>query len=249
MIVRVACCVVLIVLGAEGCVRNSDDAFVASVRHLRPAVVLLSMKVPPQHKKDRYDEAYATGFVVASDDRGSDVLTVQHAIDGAWGLRLTIGNRRRAPARVLAADEKLDLALLRTPLPRLPAIALGSSSNLRDQIGRELGLLGYPVPDEFDDEGLGLATSVGTGRLSSVRNDSLELTLSIVPGESGAPVFIADTGEVIGVADSRFDDERSIGFAVPIDDAKKFLNDATRRLRNGRRSTAAEVSGRSARAR
>jgi S1-C subfamily serine protease len=48
--------------------------------------------------------------------------------------------------------------------------------------------------------------------------------LPIVPGESGAPIFIADTGEVVGVADSRFDDERSIGFAVPIDDVKRFLH-------------------------
>ena len=65
--------------------------------------------------------------------------------------------------------------------------------------------------------------TLDTGRLSSIRNDALEVTLSIVPGESGAPVFIARTGEVVGVADSRFDDERSIGFAVPIDDARKFL--------------------------
>ena len=50
------------------------------------------------------------------------------------------------------------------------------------------------------------------------------MTLSIVPGESGAPVFIADTGEVVGVAESRFDEERSIGFALPIDDVKKFLH-------------------------
>ena len=91
-------------------------------------------------------------------------------------------------------------------------------------MGRELGLLGYPIPDEFDDEGLGLATSLDTGRLSSIRKDALEVTLSIVPGESGAPVFIADTGEVVGVAESRFDEERSIGFALPVDDVKQFLH-------------------------
>jgi len=69
---------------------------------------------------------------------------------------------------------------------------------------------------------------LGTGHLSSIRKDALEVTVSIVPGESGAPVFIADTGEVVGVAESRFDSERSIGFAVPIDDVKKYLhrNDA-----------------------
>jgi S1-C subfamily serine protease len=191
---------------------------------MRPAIVLLSMKVPPDNKKDRYDDAYATGFVVASGSWGSDILTVQHATDSAWDLRVTVADRWRAPAKVVASNADLDLALLRTPRRQLPAIALGSSSRLQDDIGREVGLLGYPVPDEFDDEGLGLATSLDTGRLSSVRKDALEVMLPIVPGESGAPIFIADTGEVVGVADSRFDDERSIGFAVPIDDVKRFLH-------------------------
>lgn len=216
--------VTLPLIGAAGCARDADDAFVASVQRLRPAVVLLSMKVPPDNKKERYDDAYATGFVVASGDWGSDVLTVQHAIDGAWDLHVTIGNRWKARAKIVAANEDLDLALLRTPRPRLPVIELGSSTRLQGEIGRELGLLGYPVPDEFDDEGLGLATSLNTGRLSSIRKDALEVTLSIVPGESGAPVFIASTGEVVGVAESRFDEERSIGFAVPIDDVKTFLH-------------------------
>lgn len=214
----------LVLFVAAGCAHNADDAFVASVQRLRPAVVMLSMRVPPEHKKDRYDDAYATGFVVASGGWGSDILTVQHAIDGAWNLHVTIGNRSRAPARVIASNEDLDLALLRTTRKHLPAIALGSSTHLQSEVGREVGLLGYPVPDEFDDEGLGLATSLNTGRLSSIRKDALEVTLSIVPGESGAPVFIANTGEVVGVAESRFDEERSIGFALPVDDVKAFLH-------------------------
>lgn len=211
-------------LAAVGCVRNSDDALVASVRRVGPSVVLLSMRVPPENKKHKYDDAYATGFVVASGSWGSDILTVQHAIDGAWNLHVTIGNRVKAPARVIASNSDLDLALLRTPHPNLPVAALGSSAHLPNEVGRELALLGYPIPDEFDDENLGLATSLDSGRLSSIRKDALEVTLSIVPGESGAPVFIADTGEVVGVAESRFDDERSIGFALPVDDVRKFLH-------------------------
>lgn len=206
------------------CTRSADDAFVASARHVRPAVVLLKMKIPPAHRKDAYDEAYATGFVVASGAWGSDVLTVQHAIDGARDLSITVDDRQHAPARVVAADKDLDVALVRTTRASLPVLALGSSAHLRDQIGRQVGLVGYPIPDEFDDEGLGLASSTFDGRLSSIRPDALEVTLSIVPGESGAPVFVADTAEVVGVAESRFDEERSIGFALPIDDAKKFLH-------------------------
>jgi S1-C subfamily serine protease len=95
---------------------------------------------------------------------------------------------------------------------------------LREDIGRQVGLLGYPIPDEFEDEGLGLATSLGGGLLSSLRADALEITIPIVPGESGGPVFLADTGEIVGIAESRFDEERSIGFALPIDEAKAFLH-------------------------
>ncbi|MBV8488901.1 MAG: trypsin-like peptidase domain-containing protein [Candidatus Eremiobacteraeota bacterium] len=216
-------CAAALVLAA--CARsNPDDAFVAQTQRLRPSVVLLTMRVPPEDKHDKYDDAYATGFVVASGKWGSDILTVEHAIDGAWDLRLTVDNRVRAPAAVIAANADLDVALVRTTKPNLPIVALGTSAHLRDQLGRQVGLLGYPVPDAFDDEDLGLATSLDSGQLSSVRNGALEVTLSIVPGESGAPVFIADTGEIVGVAESRFDEERSIGFALPIDEAKRFLH-------------------------
>jgi S1-C subfamily serine protease len=101
-------------------------------------------------------------------------------------------------------------------------VQLGNSSDA--QPGRVVGLVGYPIPDQFDDEGLGLATSLSSGRVSSLREDAIEVTLQIVPGESGSPVFVADTGEIVGMAESRFDEERSIGFALPIEDAKKFLH-------------------------
>ncbi|HKU82315.1 MAG TPA: serine protease [Candidatus Tumulicola sp.] len=216
-----------LVLGAAlaACARG-DDGLAATVRRLTPSVVLLSMRIPPLHKGDHYDDAYASGFVVASGSWGSDILTVEHAVDGAWHLQITIGNRRSAPVKVVAVNTKLDVALLRTTASNLPVVPLGSSANLEPQVGRSVALLGYPVPDEFQDEGLGLATSIDTGLLSSVRDDALEVTLSIVPGESGAPVFFSDSGEVIGLADSRFDDEHSIGFAVPIDDAKALLHRA-----------------------
>ena len=52
-----------------------------------------------------------------------------------------------------------------------------------------------------------------------MRKDALELDLPIIPGESGGPVFDAASGVVVGLAESRFDEEKAIGFAIPIDDA------------------------------
>jgi S1-C subfamily serine protease len=218
VLIAIACAMVF-----AGCAKHyPDDDFVQYAAKLRPSVVLLSMDVPGENKKDGPDTEYATGMVVASGAWGSDVLTVEHAIEGAWNMRVTIDNKDRVPAKVVAKDADLDIALVRTKKARLPAVKLGDASDA--QPGRTIGLVGYPIPDQFDDEGLGLATSLNSGRISSFREDAIEVTLSIVPGESGSPVFLSDTGEIVGMAESRFDEERSIGFALPIDDAKKFLH-------------------------
>jgi serine protease Do len=178
--------------------------------------------VPGDSKKDGPDSEYATGTVVASGSWGSDILTVEHAIENAWNLRVTIDNKIKVPARVIATNSDLDIALVRTSRQNLPVAKLGTSADALP--GRMVGLVGYPIPDQFDDEGLGLATSLNSGRVSSLRQDAIEVTLPIVPGESGSPVFLGDTGEIVGMAESRFDEERSIGFALPIDDAKTFLH-------------------------
>jgi S1-C subfamily serine protease len=213
----------LLVLGA-GCAQSHypDDDFVKSANALRPSVVLLTMDVPGDSKNSGPDSEYATGTVVASGAWGSDILTVEHAVEQAWNLRVTINNKQKVPARVIAENADLDVALVRTGRGHLPVVKLGTSDDAMP--GRMIGLLGYPIPDQFDDEGLGLATSLNSGRISSLRQDAIEVTLPIVPGESGSPIFLADTGEIVGMAESRFDEERSIGFALPIDDAKKFLH-------------------------
>ncbi|MGZ3574653.1 MAG: S1C family serine protease [Vulcanimicrobiaceae bacterium] len=210
-------------MALAACARQyPDDAFVESVRKVKPSVVLLTMEVPGESKESKVDDAYATGLVVASGPWGSDILTVEHAIEGAWDLKVTINNRERLPAKVIAKDVDLDVALVRTKRPNLPVARLGDSKDAEP--GRLVGLVGYPIPDQFDEEGLGLGTSINSGRISSLRRDAVEVTLPIVPGESGSPIFLSDTAEIVGVAESRFDEEHSIGFALPIDDAKKFLH-------------------------
>lgn len=213
----------LVVLAGSACAaKRPDDDFVAAAARLKPSVVLLTMEVPGDGKSSKVDDAYATGIVVASGSWGSDILTVQHAVDGAWNLHVTVGNKTKYPGRVIAQDRIVDQALVRTAHANLPVAHLGGSADA--QPGRDVGLMGYPIPDQFDQEGLGLGTSLNAGRISSLRKHAIEVTLPIVPGESGSPVFLADTGEIVGVAVSRFDEEHSIGFALPAEDAKAFLH-------------------------
>jgi S1-C subfamily serine protease len=207
-----------------GCASQpASDPFVEAFKAIKPSVVLLTMLAPSDDPKARgkVDDAFGSGFIVASGDWGSEILTAQHVIDQARNLKATVRERDKVPARVLAGDAKEDLALLAIDVPNLPAARLAASSSVDP--GTPIGIAGYPIPDAFQDEGLGIRTSVFSGRLSSVRKDALELDVPVIPGESGGPVFEAGNARVIGVAQSRFDEERAIGFAVPIEDARRFL--------------------------
>jgi serine protease Do len=199
------------------------DPFVESFAKIRPSVVLFTMNVPSDDpkKKGQWDEAYGSGFVIASGPWGSRILTAEHVIHDAKDLRLTVGEKRVVPGRVVARDEKGDLALVATREPNLPVVTLGTSRDLSP--GTAIGVAGFPIPDAFHDEGLVTRTSVYAGRLSSVRNDSLELDLPVIPGESGGPIFDAQTAVVVGLAESRFDEEKAIGFGIPVEDAERFI--------------------------
>jgi serine protease Do len=202
---------------------GDGDPFPGAFRAIKPAIVLLTMRAPSDDPAmhGKVDDAFGSGFVVSSGAWGSEILTAQHVIDQAQNLKATLANHSKVPARVLAADVKEDLALLAIETPGVPSARLGSSQNVEP--GTLIGIAGYPIPDAFQDEGLGMRTSVFSGRLSSVRKDALELDVPVIPGESGGPVFLASDASVIGVAQSRFDEERAIGFAVPIEDARRFI--------------------------
>jgi len=223
-ITAVATCAALLAACAAPRDPPAKDPFVAIYERLHASVVLFTMQIPAVDPKRRggWDDAYGSGVVVESGAWGSRILTDAHVIDGARNLRATLGDGPQAPAHVVArtgGDD--DLAIVEVRLAHRAAAPLGSSAHI--QPGTAIGVLGYPIPDAFEDEHLGRTVSVYAGRVASVRRGALELDVPIVPGESGGPVFDASTGEVIGIAESRFDEERAIGFATPIDAATRFL--------------------------
>ncbi|HWT06944.1 MAG TPA: serine protease [Xanthomonadales bacterium] len=203
---------------------DSADRYVTVYEQLHPAVVLLTMKIPaidPKHKGE-WDDAYGSGVVVESGSWGSRILTDAHVVEGAKDIVATIGDGPHGPAHVVArTGEADDLAIVDVSLRNQPVAKLGSVAHIRP--GTPIGVLGYPIPDAFDDEHLGRTVSLYTGRVASVRKGALEIDVPIIPGESGGPVFDVSNGEVIGIAESRFDEERAIGFATPIDAATRFL--------------------------
>ena len=123
---------------SAGCARNADDAFVASVQRLRPAVVLLSMRVPPENKKDRYDDAYATGFVVASGAVGK-----RHTHGAARDRRCVGPSRHRwQPLAGACATRRVERRSRSRAASHAATAASrrsrsGSSSHLQDEVGEK----------------------------------------------------------------------------------------------------------------
>ncbi len=217
-------------IGLAGCVRamsapvSSGDVYVDMYRKLQPSMVLFTMNIPTDDPKRKggFDQAYGSGIVVQSGDWGSRILTDAHVVQDARHIVARIGDARKAPARVVAvSNDRDDIAILDTRLAHVPTVTLGTSKGLA--AGQPIGVMGYPIPDAFEDEHLGTKVSIYAGRIASVREGSLELDVPIIPGESGGPVFDAGSGSIVGIAESRFDEERAIGFATPIDIAVKFL--------------------------
>ncbi|MGH7659762.1 MAG: S1C family serine protease [Vulcanimicrobiaceae bacterium] len=213
-----------------------QEHFATLYRELHPGVVFLSMRAPSDDPRmhGKLDDAYGTGLVVESGDWGSRILTAEHVIDGGRNLRARVGDTRQSSSvRLIAQDKDQDLALLEVASAKNVAVpALGNSRDVAP--GDQIALLGYPIPDAFADEGLGRTASIYIGHVASIRdagtpNAAIELDLPIVPGESGGPVFTAD-GKVVGIAESRFDEEHAIGFATPMEIIEPFLR-AHRRVK------------------
>lgn len=134
-------------------------------------------------------------------------------------------------ASVLATSPALDLAVLSVNSANSPYLALGDSDAAT--AGQPVQALGFPYGRQLDiareaERPPVPEITTTSGTISAVRADDagerrfLQLDANINPGNSGGPLVNRD-GFVIGVIQSRLKDASSIGFAIPINQAKTFL--------------------------
>ncbi|MEU4689587.1 trypsin-like peptidase domain-containing protein [Actinoplanes sp. NPDC023714] len=163
-----------------------------------------------------------SGFVF--DDRGH-VITNNHVVSGAGGTVGVVGSDgRRLTAEVVGTDPATDIAVLRiSPGATLPPLRLAEPGTTR--VGEPVLAVGSP---------LGLSGTVTAGIVSALdrqvrlgattRQRAVQTDASINPGNSGGPLVNA-RGEVVGVntaiATLEGGGSIGIGFAVPIDEARR----------------------------
>src|SRR4051794_1111322 len=176
--------------------------------------------------QEQRGEATGSGFVTGRD---GTILTNAHVVAGATRVSVQFADKKIRDARILGRDDSTDLAVLKVDAPadELTPLALGSSSGV--QVGDPTIAIGNPF---------GLERTLTTGVVSATRrtiqapdgfqiDGVIQTDAAITPGNSGGPLLDA-TGRVVGI-NSQIETGGSgggnvgIGFAVPIDTAKRIV--------------------------
>lgn len=202
-----------------------ETPLVKAVKRVQLSVVNIhSEKVTDRdtafHGGGRRVNGMGTGIVV--DERGY-VVTNQHVIADVETLRCTLSDGSAYTARVISYDRRHDLAIIKIdPTRPLQVMPLGTSSDL--MLGETVFAIGNAYGYEHTvTQGIVsyLSRDVDVNEQQSYRN-LIQTDASINPGNSGGPLINLD-GEVVGINVAIRAGAQRIGFAIPIDDARRFI--------------------------
>jgi serine protease Do len=158
-----------------------------------------------------------TGFVV---DPDGYLVTNYHVVEGAERITVRLSSGQSLPAEVVGADPDTDIALLRLrSAPRLPAVTLGNSDDVR--VGEWVVAIGNPLAYEHTVTA-GVVSFLGRKLFDSSFDRYIQTDAAINLGNSGGPL-INTRGEVIGINAAVSSRAPTIGFAIPINQAKAIL--------------------------
>uniref|UniRef100_UPI0035638170 Do family serine endopeptidase n=1 Tax=Hydrogenophaga sp. TaxID=1904254 RepID=UPI0035638170 len=171
-----------------------------------------------------------SGFVLSADGL---IMTNAHVIDGADEVVVTLPDKREFKARVVGADKRTDVAVVKIEASGLSAVKMGDVNRLR--VGEWVMAIGSPF---------GLENTVTAGIVSAKQRDTgdflpfIQTDVAINPGNSGGPL-INMRGEVVGINSqiySRSGGFQGISFAIPIDEAVRVSDQlrTTGRVTRGR---------------
>ncbi|MEA3366752.1 MAG: trypsin-like peptidase domain-containing protein [Planctomycetota bacterium] len=163
-----------------------------------------------------------SGVIISSD---GTILTSEHVVRDASQIEVTLADRRRYTAKVVGADPRRDLAVIRVDAKDLPVARLGDADRLRR--GQFVLALGSPFGFGRDGQAsLSFGIVSGTGRaipgigteLDRYYGNLIQTDAAVNPGNSGGPLVDLD-GNVVGVnavISSQTGTSEGVGFAVPI---------------------------------
>lgn len=186
------------------------------------------LRIPQYRQKgtEKREVSGGTGFIISQDGM---IITNRHVVDieGAEYTVLTNEGQRIA-AEVLARDPVQDIAVVKIDKRGLPALALGDSDGA--QPGQTVIAIGNAL-GEFQNtvsvgviSGLKRTITAGGAGTSETIEDAIQTDAAINRGNSGGPLLNLH-GEVIGINTAIVIGSQNVGFAIPVNAAKKAVED------------------------
>jgi serine protease Do len=165
-------------------------------------------KMPREHQRS----GMGSGVIVTKDGY---ILTNNHVVDGAKELTVTLPDKREFKGKVVGADPKTDLAVVKIDGDNLPMIPWGDASKL--QVGEYVLAVGNPFGLNSTVT-LGIVSALGRGRMGITQyEDFIQTDAAINPGNSGG-ALVNTKGELVGINTAIFSQTggyQGVGFAVP----------------------------------
>jgi len=183
-----------------------------------------------QPQEEPQSRGVGSGFILSSD---GFIMTNAHVVEGADEVIVTLTDKREFKAKIIGADKRSDVAVVKIEATGLPAVKVGDLTRLK--VGEWVMAIGSPF---------GLENSVTAGIVSAKQRDTgdylpfIQTDVAINPGNSGGPL-INMRGEVVGINSqiySRTGGSMGISFAIPMDEAVRVSEQlrATGRVTRGR---------------
>lgn len=186
----------------------------------------------PGAPRDFESRSLGSGFIVSADGY---ILTNAHVIDSADEILVRLTDKREFKAKVVGADKRTDVALIKIEASGLPTVRLGDPNALK--VGEWVLAIGSPFG--FDNSvTAGIVSAKGRSLPQENFVPFIQTDVAINPGNSGGPLFNLK-GEVVGINSqiySRSGGFMGISFAIPIDVAMEVQGQlkATGKVSRGR---------------
>lgn len=173
------------------------------------------------------EEGSGSGFVL---DKSGHILTNYHVVEGAERIEVSFGDQLVAPAELVGADVRNDVAILKVDVDAelLQPVILGASSNLR--VGQWAVAIGNPFGQFGRTLTTGVISALGRtleGPDGRAITGVIQTDAAINKGNSGGPL-LDSSGRVIGINSAIFSPtgtSAGVGFAVPVDTIRRMLPD------------------------
>ncbi|CAN1524540.1 DegQ Trypsin-like serine proteases, typically periplasmic, contain C-terminal PDZ domain [Methylophilaceae bacterium] len=169
---------------------------------------------------DYKSQSLGSGFIISSDGY---VLTNAHVINEADEVIVKLADKREFKAKIIGADKRTDVALLKIDATGLPKVTIGDSAKLK--VGEWVAAIGSPFGLE-NTMTAGIVSAKGRALPQENFVPFIQTDVAINPGNSGGPLFNL-AGEVVGINSqiySRSGGSMGLSFAIPIDVAIDVSN-------------------------